>query len=89
MGMYSDLTDAELAAEIAAFRAARREVIMPGAGGVGVVKRISDGDRMLEYTTANLGALETELKALLAEQARRDAGMFGRGTGRAIQVEFD
>jgi hypothetical protein len=86
MGIYSDLTDAELAAEIAAFRAARRAVILPGSGGVGVVKRITDGDRTLEYTQANLGSLDEELARLLAEQERRANGGYG---GRALGVDFD
>lgn len=85
MGIYSDLTDAELAAEIAAFRAARRNVVLPGAGGVGVVKRITDGDRTIEYTSANLGALDDELRELLAEQERRANGGY---SGRAIGVDF-
>ncbi len=83
--IYSDLTNDELTAEIAAFRAARRAVLLPGTGGVGVVKRVTDGDRTLEYTQANLGALDSELRALLAEQARR-AGRIG---GNAIEVEFE
>lgn len=88
MGLYSDLTDEELAAEIAAFRAARRAVVLGGDGGVGTVKRITDGDRTIEYTAANLGMLDAELKALLAEDARRK-DPFGRGSGRAIEVEFE
>ena len=87
MGLYSDLTDEELATEIAAFRTARRDVIMGAGGGVGAVKRITDGDRTLEYTSANLGDLDRELNALLAEQERR-TNPLGR-TGRAIEVEFD
>lgn len=83
--MYSHLTDTQLAEEITAFRTARREILF-ASGGVGVVKRITDGDRTIEYTSANIGALESELKALLKEQAKRN------GTyrpGQAILVEFD
>jgi hypothetical protein len=83
--IYSSMSDADLAAEIAAFTAARRAIILGGAGGVGSVKRITDGDRTLEYTSANIDALNRELSALLAEQARRE----GRSSGRAIEVEFD
>jgi len=82
--IYEDLTDEELAAEIAAFRAARRSMLLAGGDGVGVVKRIRDGDRQLEYTDANKGDLDRELQALLTEKARRE----GRYTGRAIEVEF-
>lgn len=82
MGLYSALTDTELAAEIAAFRATRREVVL---SGVGAVKRVTDGDRTIEYTGANVAGLDRELQALLDEQARRK---FGGNTGRAIGVEF-
>jgi hypothetical protein len=85
MGLYSDLTDDELDAEIAVFRQARRDVIVPGNGGVGRVSRITDGDRTLEYTAANLDALERELQALISEKARRNSQW---GSGRAIGVEF-
>lgn len=84
MAIYSDLTNEQLTAEIAAFRTARRNIILGGDGGVGAVKRVSDGDRTIEYTSANLAALDTELKTLLAEQNRRN----GRGFGNAIEVEF-
>ncbi len=84
--IYSSYTDEELAAEIAAFRAARRAVLMGSGDGVGAVKRVSDDFRTLEYTSANLGDLDRELRALLAEQERR---LGGRGSGRAILVEFD
>lgn len=86
MGIYSSLSDADLATEIAAFRLARRDVILGGAGGVGMVKRITDGDRTLEYTSANLHALDSELQALLREIERR-ADPYR--AGRAIGVEFD
>jgi hypothetical protein len=86
MGLYSDLTDEQLDVEIAAFRDARRSVLMPGAGGVGVVKRIRDADRQLEYTSANLADLNRELQALLNEKNRR---INGGGGGQAIAVEFD
>lgn len=84
--IYSDLTDEELADEIAAFRQARRDVLMGDGGGVGTVRRITDGDRTLEYTSANLGALENELKQLLIERSKRDGTYV---PGRAILVEFD
>lgn len=84
MGMYRSLTDLELQTEIDKFRAARSAVIL-GSDGVGSVKRVTDGDRTIEYTSANLGALDRELRALLAEQSRRATG----SSGRAIQVEFD
>ena len=87
MGIYSSLTDEELTAEILEYQAARKAIIMGGDGGVGTVKRITDGDRTIEYTSANLGALNSELSALLAEQARRTSP--SGGTGRAIEVEFD
>lgn len=83
--IYSSYTDDELATEIAAFRQARRDVLI-ASDGVGTVKRISDGDRTVEYTSANLPALDRELKALLAEQDRRSNPC---GSGRAIAVEFD
>lgn len=86
--MYDDLDDAELDAKIATYRAARESIILGGDGGVGTVKSVADGDRRIEYTAANLGALETELKALLAEKNRR-TDPYGRGSGRAIEVEFD
>ena len=85
MGIYDDLTDQQLADEIAAFRTARREVLFSN-GGAGAVKRITDGDRTMEYTSANLPALESELKALLTEQAKRNGTYV---PGRAIQVEFE
>lgn len=85
MGIYSDLTTADLTAEIAAMRAARRDIILGSGGGVGAVKRVSDGDRTIEYTSANIGALETELRNLIAELNRRT----GQSTGNALLVEFD
>lgn len=85
--MYSDFTDEQLATEIAEFRAARKSVLIGEGGGVGAVKRIFDGERRLEYTAANLGDLERELRGLLAEQQRR-LQPWG-ASGRAIQVEFD
>jgi hypothetical protein len=85
MGIYSSLTDEELAAEILEYREARKAVTLGGNGGVGTVKRVTDGDRTIEYTSANLGALDRELRALLAEQSRRSTG----SAGRAIAVEFD
>ena len=87
MGLYSDLTDDQLAAEIASYRDARKAIVLGTGDGVGAVKRVTDGDRTVEYTQANLPALERELNALLAEQARR-ASPTGIA-GRAIQVEFD
>jgi hypothetical protein len=86
MGFYSDLTDEELTAEIAAYRLARRDVIIGGGGGVGTVRKVSDGDRMLEYTRANLRDLDIELNALLKNRA---AGPIHAADGRAIRVEFD
>lgn len=88
MGLYSDLTDAELAALITQYRQARSAIILGGAGGVGAVKRVTDGDRTVEYTSANLRDLDKELQALLDEQARR-SDPYGRGAGKAIRVEFD
>lgn len=85
MGLYNDLTDAALDAEIAAFRQARRDVMFPGGGGVGTVKRVTDGDRTIEYTSANLRDLERELERLMREKDRRGHA----GCGRAIGVEFD
>lgn len=85
MGLYSDLTDVELDAEIAAFKQARRDVMFPGGGGVGSVTRVTDGDRTIEYTAANLRALELELQALLREKDRRS----NPGCGRALGVEFN
>jgi hypothetical protein len=84
MGLYSDLTDEQLDAEILAFRNARRAVIISG-DGVGTVRRITDADRTIEYTRANLRDLDVELQALLREKDRRANG----GCGRAIGVEFD
>lgn len=78
---YSGLTDAELDAEIAAFRTARRDALMPG--GVGSVKRVSDEGRSIEYTGVQVDALDRELRELLAERNRRA----GKG-GNAILVEF-
>lgn len=78
---YSDLTDAELDAEIAAFRQARRDALTPG--GVGTVKRVTDEGRSIEYTGVQLGALDRELRELIAERNRRA----GKG-GNAILVEF-
>jgi hypothetical protein len=86
MGLYSDLTDEELTAEIAAYRLARRDVIIGGGGGVGTVRKVSDGDRTLEYTRANLRDLDIELKALLNETEPPGRSS---GGGRAIRVEFD
>lgn len=83
MGLYSDLTDNELDTEIAAFRAARRSVIIAG-DGVGTVRRITDADRTIEYTRANLRDLDVELDRLLREKDRRANG----GCGRALPVEF-
>lgn len=85
MGIYSDLSTEALTAEIAAMRTARRDIILGSGGGVGAVKRISDGDRTIEYTSANIGGLETELRNLLAELNRRT----GNYTGNALLVEFD
>jgi hypothetical protein len=85
MGLYSYLTDDQLDAEIEAFRQARRDVMVPGAGGVGTVKRVTDADRTIEYTSANLRDLDYELERLLREKDRRS----NRGCGRAIGVEFD
>lgn len=87
MGIYSGYSDAELAAEIVAYRTARRNVLTGADGsGVGTVTRIRDGDRQIDYTGANIGALDRELTALLREQARRLNGGIG---GNAIEVEFE
>lgn len=85
MGIYSDLETEDLATEIAAMRQARRDILLGAGGGVGSVKRVSDGDRTIEYTSANIGSLETELRNLLAEMNRRT----GASTGNALLVEFD
>lgn len=80
MGIYSDLTDEALAAEIAAYRAARKEMTL----GQGVAVIAGEG-RRVEFTKANRADLDAELRALIREQDKR-AGR--RGGGRAIEVHF-
>lgn len=80
MGLYGSLTDEELKAEIAEYRAAIKKAAM---GGVGVV---AGEGRRLEYTAGNMSIARTELRELLTEAAAR--GMeIGEGGG-AIPVEI-
>lgn len=81
---YAHLSDAELDAEIVEYQSAKKAILL-GNDGVGVVKKVSDGGRMVEYTGANLAALDRELTALLAERNRR---LNPRRRGRAIRVDF-
>jgi hypothetical protein len=78
-GPYSDLTDVALAAEIVAYRAALREVTL--GGGVAVV---AGEGRRTEFVQSNLGELRLALRELLAEQARRGNGPYGRAIGVEI-----
>ena len=81
MGLYSQMTDQELADKISKYMAAIEEAEL--GGGVGVVA--GEGRRM-EFTSANLDAAKRTLDALVLERDRR--GNNGRIPGRAIGMRF-
>lgn len=75
-------TDAELIAEIKQYQAAKREVNI--GGGVG---KVQGEGRLVEFTKANAGGIDVELRELYAEAKRRGLGEFS-GYGGAIAVEI-
>jgi hypothetical protein len=82
MGAYSDpdqWTETSLRAELAEWRAARKTAIM---GGIAV---IAGEGRRLEYSRAQLPAIDCEIKEILAEMRRR--GLIAGNIG-AIAVEI-
>lgn len=73
MGLYEDLTDEELAAEITAYREAIRKVEL---NDVGVV---AGEGRRLEFTSGNLRDARDTLRNLMSERRRR-GGVIGGGS---------
>ena len=81
MGLYSGLTDQELAAKITRYMTAIEEVDL--GGGVGVIA--GEGRRM-EITAANANSARRTLDELILERDTRANG--GRTPGRAIGMRF-
>jgi len=79
MGIYTDLSNAELDEEIATLRTARRQVMTEG------VSKIAGEGRSIEYSRADSTRVERSLRDAIAERSRRA----GRCNGHAIPVEFD
>lgn len=85
-GLYGEMTDEQLEAEIREYHAAIRAFGKPGRD---VVEVAGEGRRVRfrEYTGANIGEAKTELRNLLAE-ARRRGLPIGDGSAGAIAVEI-
>jgi hypothetical protein len=81
--IYTSLSDQELTDDIAAFRSARRELML----GAGVAVVAGEG-RRLEFTRANQGSLDAELKNLIAEGQRRGLIPYSP-SGGSINLEFE
>lgn len=75
-------SDEALKDEIRQYRAAKREVNL--GGGVG---KVQGEGRLVEFTKANAGGIDVELRELYAEARRRGLGDFA-GYGGAIAVEI-
>lgn len=82
MRPYINLTDDELTKEIVDTHAARRKV---ASGGVAVV--IAGEGRRVEYTRANAGMIDEDLRMLAYEARTR--GLEIGGESGAIGVEFN
>lgn len=80
-GLYTDLTDEALVAEIKSYHAA---IGKQSKSGIGV---IAGEGRRIEFTRANIRDARTELRNLLNE-ARRRGLPIGDGSGGAIAVEI-
>lgn len=81
MRPYEHLTDEQLLAEIAEYRAAVKKVALGGEVGV-----VAGEGRRVEFVASNLDAARLELRELYAEAAYRNIGS-GEGGG-AIPVEI-
>jgi len=81
MRPYADLTDEQLVAEIAEYRAAIKKAAI--GGGVGVV---AGEGRRIEYTAGNVGEARRELRELYTEATERGLPV-GDGAG-ATPVEI-
>jgi hypothetical protein len=80
MGIYTSLSDEDLANEIAEYRAAVKKASL---GGVG---KVAGEGRMIEYVQGNIGDARLALRELYAEAARR--GLDTGPSGSAIAVEI-
>lgn len=80
-GLYANMDDDALLAEINVFRQAIRKQSL---SGVGV---IAGEGRRIEFTNSNISEARTELRNLMAEARRRGLSI-ADGFGGAIAVEI-
>ena len=78
---YASLSDEDLIAEINDLNTAKRKAMM---GGIAV---IAGEGRRVEYSKADVGAMNVTLRELYAEARRRRLDI--AGVGGAIKVEFE
>lgn len=80
-GLYADMSDEALVAEIYNLRDSVRKVASRG------IASVAGENRRVEFTAANINEARTELRNLLGEAARRGLSI-ADGMGGAIAVEI-